>query len=202
MNPVRNFVTRQFEKPNLVIAVSFFLLPFVMSVIVGLLLGQSIDFLAFAILLGKGFLHWIAITFILYSLLYAFKGKDVSGKLLSIATSYSLVYVFLTIGSLVILGIAFYLFGALYQDLISNGYVFLGQPEVVEIIKEKAPSQIATVLGFIGIALSILFSFVGSFAVVYYIGNAVKKTSFFLNSVFTIIFFAVVAGLSAYIVIF
>lgn len=202
MNPIRNFVQKQFEKPNLIIAFVFFLLPFAASFLVALLLNVSIDFLALLVLVGKGFLYWVAITFLLYALLYAFKGKDVRGKILSIMTSYSLVYVFLTIGSLIILGLSLYLFGSIYNELITNNYIYLDQEEITEIIKEKAPSEMTLLFGLIVIFLSFLFVFIGAFSVVYYIGNAVKKTSFFTNSVFVIIFFAIVAALSTYLVIF
>ncbi|MEM4326863.1 MAG: hypothetical protein QXZ13_01700, partial [Candidatus Diapherotrites archaeon] len=182
--------------------IAFFLLPFAASFLVSFLLNASVDFLALLILIGKGALYWIAITFLLYALLYAFKGKDVRGKILSIMASYSLVYVFLTIGSLIILFLSLYLFGNFYHELITNNYIYLSQDEITEIIKEKVPSEMTLVFGLIVIALASLFTFAGAFSVVYYIGNAVKKTSFFTNAVFTIIFFAIVAGLSTYLVIF
>lgn len=191
MNPVIAFVHRQFERPNIPLAMVFFLSPYVAYFIPAVLLGRQLIVENVAITLGKGLLVWVVATILLYVLLFAFKGKEVKGNVVSLGTSFSLNYFIITVATILSVLIFVFTFSGFYTKMYENKDTITNMAQVKDLLNSTAPSELVILFSTIAIFILLISMFLLSFSLIYGIGNTVKKTSIFSNTVFTVVYFAV-----------
>jgi hypothetical protein len=97
------------ERPNVLLAVVFFLLPFVFSVVARLAFNFPIDAVSFAINVAKEFVFWIASIGLLYILIRLIKGAPAL-KFTGLLTGQSFIQLFNFLLSIFVIGIFFFLF--------------------------------------------------------------------------------------------
>ena len=191
MNPVNAFVHHQFEKPNLLLAFAFFVSPYIIYFVPAVLLGRQLIPQSVGITIGKGIAVGAIATVLLYLLLYAFKGKEVRGKIVSLASSFSLNYMLLTLASVLSILVFIFTFSNFYSQLYEGKDTITTMSQVQSLMLSTQPSELVILFASIALFVLVISLFLSSFHLIYSIGNKVRKTSMFSNTAFTIIYFAV-----------
>ena len=106
------------ERPNVVLAVVFFLLPFIFSIVARLVFNFPIDFISLAINLAKEFVFWIASIGLLFILIKLIKGAPAL-KFTGLLTGQSFIQLFNFLLSLFVIGVFFFLFPGFF-GILSN----------------------------------------------------------------------------------
>jgi hypothetical protein len=186
MNPIKSFVAGQFEKPNYVLAFLFFLLQFVLSAVITFLIGGKIVLETYAFLIGYGFAIWLLAAILIYVLLWFFKGKEVKGKFFQIFSAFSITYLISIIISIIIFAIIYFTFFQFFNAIASKE--IQSQDEMVGLLNYLVKPSSETLLVAVACGIVVFLGVILWLYVVYQIGNAVKKTGFFSNLMFCIVF--------------
>ena len=106
------------ERPNVLLAIVFFLLPFVFSVVARLVFSFPIDYVSFVINVAKEFIFWIAGIGLLYILIRLIKGAPAL-KFTGLLTGQSFIQLFNFLLSIFVIGVFFFLFPGFF-GIMSN----------------------------------------------------------------------------------
>jgi hypothetical protein len=189
MNPIKSFVLGQFEKPNYVLAVLFFLLQFLVSAIITFLAGGKVFLETYAFSIGYGFVIWLLAAILMYVLLWFFKGKDVKGRFFQIFSAFSITYPISILTLAIIFGIIYFTFSGFFSAIVLGE--IQSEEEMLVLLNSLATPSLGILLVSLVSGVMVLLGFVFWIYVVYQIGNAVKKTGFFSNLVFCLVFLGV-----------
>jgi len=198
MKPI---IDSQFEKASLGLGFVFFLLPFVLLAGLSMFIGTGVNALELLLATGKELVFWILASVVLFVLLLAFKGKEVHGKFKSVMAAFSSIYLLSFIASFFSYLFVFIFVPGFFQKILSLKARNPSFDEIVSAMGSMAlPSQEITILLFaLLLGIGIVAVLLGLYTI-YRIGNLVRKTSAFSNSVFVIVFlglaFLLVSGVS------
>lgn len=184
MNPLRPLVDKLYFGKNYPVAFLLFLLPLIASVGYSLVAGFDINPLLSLIVLIRELIYWVLVSALLYILLLAIKGKEVQGNFGAIFSAYSSVF---------LLNFLFFLIGLLVAFVfLPDFFSILSQIQSgtlsIESFYPSLPQGIMFFI-FVGIFfLLALISFLSLIYIIFRIGNNVKETKGFSNSLFLVLF--------------
>src|SRR3989344_2331201 len=180
-------VTSQFERANIVLALVFFALPFILQIFFWLVFGIAADFSALIVrTILPSLFAWIVSAAALYILLLGFKGKSARGTFKSILSTLPVFSLAYFIGFLLMSVIFFIGVPAFFQsrplapsDVAAISYIIASNPQPIH--------WVVLIIGML-IGLALIASY---FYITMKIAKMVKETGTFSDCVLAVAFAAI-----------
>ncbi|HZX34083.1 MAG TPA: hypothetical protein VFF09_01765 [archaeon] len=189
MNVLKGLVESQFRKKALGLALLFFALPVLLLLVFYVAFSYPLSGPDIAVFIVAELVYWALASVLLYMLLYAFKGKAVSGNFSGIFSAFSVSYLLQFIASALFIAAILIAIPGYFSAAASAAGQNLSIEDGLNTLSTLtlpsglglAASQVFVFL----VAITLLFS---SLYVFYRIAQSVKGTSAFSNLVFLLIF--------------
>ena len=188
---VGKLVEKMFKKKQTGLAVLFFILPFVFFLLSVLFLG-AFNLVPFVLSVVVEFAYWILASALMFVLFIAFKGKEAHGKFVNIFSAISVTYLVQTVASvlflvIVIIGIPGFLpviMDSPHYQTIDEARQYLSDNQGALLVPDGVGFLVILfAAGTVAFALLL-----ANLQVFYSIAQSVRKTGFFSNLVFILVF--------------
>ena len=192
MNPIRSIVDSQFKSQNLLLGFAFFLSPAIVFALLLGLFGFSLNFSSIGLGIAKDFAYWVLASIVLFILLLAFKGKETNGHFKGIMSALSVTYLISAITFLLMAMVVHVSIPGFFAKIASLQGKEATFEQLVSVISSMALPDSLVLLVIYGIIAAIgLLALLFSLYVPFRIGNLVKPSTGFSNSVMVVVYLGI-----------
>ena len=193
MNPMRSIVDYQFKSKSLALGLAFFLSPAIVFAILLVLFGFSLNFSSMLLGIVKDFAYWILASIVLFILLLAFKGKKTNGNFKGIMASLSVTYLISAIAFFLMALIVHFSVPSFFAKIASLQNRNVTFEQLLSVISSMALPDTTILLVIYGFIAAIgLLALLFALYVPFRIGNLVKPSTGFSNSVLVVTYLGIV----------
>ena len=184
-------VDSQFKSAKMGKGFLFFLLPTVLSLIVFLLSGFTIDIIIFGASFVRELVYYLTAGLLLYILLIVFKGKGAKLSFKAVLSAFSVTYLVTFVASLLLTIVIFISVPGFFSAIARlQAQQASFDQAIAAIYALNIPTGILLWVVYFIFFVVILGAVLANLGVIYRIGQLARKTSSFSNVVFVVLFLA------------